>query len=46
MGDGNMLMKMSEFLKTLPPKKCTTCGKSMHEQHECYTNKCETCNKI
>lgn len=41
-----MLVKMSEFLKTLPPKQCTSCGKALKEQHECYTNKCDTCNKL
>ena len=40
-----MLMKMTEFLKELPAKKCTSCKKEMNEQHECYTNKCTKCLK-
>ncbi|MCU7766929.1 protein YhfH [Priestia megaterium] len=40
-----MLMKMTEFLKGLPTKKCANCGKEMNEQHECYVNKCNKCLK-
>jgi len=35
-----MLMKVSEFFKNLPRKKCMDCGKEIEEQHECYGNKC------
>ncbi|ANB60722.1 protein YhfH [Anoxybacteroides amylolyticum] len=38
-----MLMKISEFFKNLPRKKCTDCGKEIEEQHECYGNKCNNC---
>ncbi|WP_078408606.1 protein YhfH [Priestia abyssalis] len=38
-----MLVKMSEFFKNLPSKKCLECGKEMEEQHECYGNKCDHC---
>ncbi|WP_071435451.1 protein YhfH [Bacillus kwashiorkori] len=38
-----MLMKMSEFLKVLPPKLCYICGERIEEQHECYGNKCHKC---
>ncbi|MCU7766928.1 YhfH family protein [Priestia megaterium] len=40
-----MLMRMTEFLKKLPVKKCANCGKEMNEQHECYINKCNECLK-
>ncbi|MDQ0246534.1 hypothetical protein J2S09_004138 [Bacillus fengqiuensis] len=38
-----MLVKMSEFFKNLPLKKCLECGKEIEEQHECYGNKCDHC---
>lgn len=38
-----MLIKSSEFFKSLPAKKCIECGKEMNEQHECYGNKCNDC---
>ena len=41
-----MLMKMTEFFKNLPAKKCTKCGKEIEEQHECYVNECTKCSKI
>lgn len=40
-----MLMKMTEFYKNLPCKKCKNCGKEIEEQHECYVNKCSKCLK-
>jgi predicted nucleic acid-binding Zn ribbon protein len=41
-----MLVKISEFFKNLPPKKCAECGKEIEEQHECYGNKCNDCLEI
>jgi hypothetical protein len=41
-----MLVKSTDFFKTLPPKKCTECGKDIDEQHECYGNTCDSCLKI
>ncbi|AGT31002.1 protein YhfH [Geobacillus stearothermophilus] len=38
-----MLMKVLEFFKNLPPKKCSQCGKTIDEQHECYGNTCSDC---
>ena len=38
-----MLMKVLEFFKNLPPKKCVQCGREIEEQHECYGNTCENC---
>ncbi|WP_078381522.1 protein YhfH [Sutcliffiella halmapala] len=38
-----MLIKSTEFFKTLPPKKCVECKKTMDEQHECYGNHCTNC---
>ena len=40
-----MLIKMAEFYKNLPRKKCTNCKKEVEKQHECYVNKCEECLK-
>lgn len=37
------MMKMTEFLKKLPPKKCNKCGCELKEQHDCYTNHCDKC---
>ena len=39
-----MLVNIIEFFKNLPPKMCTTCGGEIIEQHECYGNKCDSCN--
>ncbi|MBD7985208.1 YhfH family protein [Sporosarcina sp. Sa2YVA2] len=39
-----MVESIVEFFKNLPPKACTTCGTDIDEQHECYSNKCDTCN--
>ncbi|PFN97888.1 YhfH family protein [Bacillus sp. AFS076308] len=41
-----MLIKMTEFLKNLPSKKCTQCGKKIEEQHESYVHTCNNCSKI
>ncbi|WP_096155221.1 MULTISPECIES: protein YhfH [Bacillus] len=41
-----MLVKMSEFLRNLPPKNCTQCEDEMEEQHECYGNTCSKCLEI
>ncbi|WP_342046427.1 protein YhfH [Bacillus sp. OTU530] len=41
-----MLMKMTEFFKNLPRKKCANCGTEIEEQHECYSNECTKCSKI
>jgi predicted nucleic acid-binding Zn ribbon protein len=41
-----MLGKITEFFRNLPPKKCSECGHTMEEQHECYSNKCNECMKI
>ncbi|AST90508.1 protein YhfH [Sutcliffiella cohnii] len=38
-----MLIKMTEFLKNLPAKKCVECQKEIEEQHECYGNQCNSC---
>ncbi|WLR42861.1 protein YhfH [Bacillus carboniphilus] len=38
-----MLVKMTEFLNKLPRKKCSSCGKEINEQHECYGNTCNEC---
>jgi predicted nucleic acid-binding Zn ribbon protein len=38
-----MLVKVLEFFKNLPPKKCVQCGKEIEEQHECYGNTCTDC---
>ncbi|MED3747247.1 protein YhfH [Geobacillus stearothermophilus] len=39
-----MLMKVSEFFKkNTAPKKCSQCGKTIDEQHECYGNTCSDC---
>ncbi len=40
-----MLMNSVEFFKNLPPKQCMECKKEIDEQHECYMNHCEICNK-
>ncbi|MBP0724531.1 YhfH family protein [Bacillus sp. RG28] len=40
-----MLQKMSEFLKSLPKKKCANCGTTIEEQHDCYHNTCSNCLK-
>ncbi|MFC4289297.1 protein YhfH [Neobacillus cucumis] len=40
----NMLIKMTEFLKNLPSKKCTQCGKKIEEQHESYVHTCNNCS--
>ena len=40
-----MLVNILEFL--VPTSKmCTTCGGEIIEQHECYGNKCDSCNII
>lgn len=41
-----MLVKMSEFLRNLPPKKCAQCETVIEEQHECYGNTCSKCLEI
>ncbi|GGE72744.1 protein YhfH [Priestia taiwanensis] len=41
-----MLVKVTEFFRNLPPKKCAQCGKKIDEQHECYVNKCEDCFQV
>lgn len=41
-----MLVKMTEFFKNLPTKKCLECGDKIEEQHECYGNTCDKCMKI
>ncbi|MCM3595360.1 MULTISPECIES: protein YhfH [Bacillaceae] len=41
-----MLVKMTEFFKNLPAKKCLECGDKIEEQHECYGNTCDKCMKI
>lgn len=41
-----MLIKMSDFYKELPCKKCESCNKEVEEQHECYINKCKECLKV
>jgi len=38
-----MLIKMSEFLKLLPKKKCLQCNSAIEEQHDCYSNTCSNC---
>ncbi|MCM3004783.1 protein YhfH [Priestia koreensis] len=38
-----MLVKMSEFFRNLPKKRCMECNEEMEEQHECYGNKCDKC---
>lgn len=40
-----MLVNVLEFFRNLPAKVCHKCGKEMVEQHDCYTNTCEECNK-
>lgn len=40
-----MLIKMTEFFKNLPSKKCSDCGKKIEEQHESYVNTCSECSK-
>lgn len=39
-----MIENVIEFFKNLPAKVCITCGKEIDEQHECYGNKCDSCN--
>ncbi len=39
-------MKITEFFKNLPAKKCSKCGKEIEEQHECYVNECIKCSKM
>lgn len=41
-----MLIKISEFFKNLPRKKCTDCGHEIEEQHECYGNRCSECLNV
>ncbi|MDW0112571.1 protein YhfH [Sporosarcina saromensis] len=41
-----MLESVIEFFKNLPPKNCVTCGEVIEEQHECYSNKCDSCNIV
>lgn len=41
-----MLENALEFFRNLPPKKCTDCGETIEEQHECYGNKCEKCQGV
>ncbi|MDE3838143.1 YhfH family protein [Bacillus methanolicus] len=38
-----MIESIVEFFKNLPSKKCTDCGETIEEQHECYGNKCDKC---
>ncbi len=39
-----MIENIVEFFKNLPAKQCATCGDEIAEQHECYTNHCDSCN--
>ncbi|WP_374721217.1 protein YhfH [Peribacillus tepidiphilus] len=41
-----MIQSSVEFFNNLPPKKCVECGNTIEEQHECYSNKCDSCNHI
>ena len=41
-----MLIKITEFFKNLPRKKCMDCGHEIEEQHECYGNRCCECLDI
>ncbi|HEY4552376.1 MAG TPA: protein YhfH [Bacillaceae bacterium] len=41
-----MMENIVEFFKKLPPKKCTECGETISEQHECYGTKCDTCLEL
>ncbi|WNS79112.1 protein YhfH [Domibacillus sp. DTU_2020_1001157_1_SI_ALB_TIR_016] len=41
-----MMMKVTEFFRNLPAKKCAACGKKVEEQHDCYVNKCHKCLKV
>lgn len=41
-----MIIKLTEFFRNLPRKKCLECGHEMEEQHECYGNTCEKCLKV
>lgn len=38
-----MLGSIVDFFKNLPAKHCSNCGDTMDEQHDCYTDKCNTC---
>ncbi|MHA6258299.1 protein YhfH [Sporosarcina sp. CAU 1771] len=39
-----MIENIIEFFRNLPAKNCVICGEEIEEQHECYSNKCDTCN--
>ncbi len=39
-----MVENIVQFFKNLPAKVCVDCGHEIEEQHECYSNKCDTCN--
>lgn len=39
-----MIENIIDFFKKLPAKICVTCGEEIIEQHECYGNKCDSCN--
>jgi hypothetical protein len=41
-----MLENIIEFFKNLPAKVCTSCGKEIEEQHECYGNQCDSYNML
>jgi hypothetical protein len=35
-----MLVKMTEFLKNLPSKKCEACNEVIKEQYQSYVKEC------
>ncbi|HEY4565845.1 YhfH family protein [Planococcaceae bacterium Storch 2/2-2] len=39
-----MMTNIVQFFRNLPAKVCTTCGHEIEEQHECYSNTCDSCN--
>nr|WP_096188946.1 protein YhfH [Evansella halocellulosilytica] len=40
-----MLIPSTEFFKNLPPKECVKCGDKIDEMHDCYSHKCDNCEK-
>ncbi|MFD1926851.1 protein YhfH [Sporosarcina siberiensis] len=40
-----MLENVLEFFKNLPAKTCSLCQNEIEEQHECYSTKCDACNR-
>jgi len=38
------MIKVIEFFKNLPKKKCTLCGFDIVEKADCYGNICDDCD--